>query len=179
MIFSNTHHMCVLSPPRTGTKYRFARYHHVITRFPGYYWHAFPSQIHQHVAESTKEFKFYCFVRNPWRRFISMYNMMSQNKSTTERESGFNIAATQYRLAPMHQYYCDDTGDVFVDRVMKLENMNDELAYIEKTHGITPNEQENNNTKYTIDYNSLWTQQSIDKIAEMEAKTIDLMGYTF
>lgn len=105
--------------------------------------------------------------------------MMSQNKSITEREGNFNNAVLQYKLSPMDRYYCDDTGDVFVDRVMKLENIKEELAYIERTHNITPNEHENKKTTYTIDYNSLWTQQSIDKIAEMEAKTIDLMGYTF
>lgn len=178
MIFSATHGLCILSPPKTGTKYRIQRYGHIITNHEFYSWHAFGRVIQKNV-ENAMDHNYYCFVRNPWSRFISNYNMIHFHKTYKHKKDNFVRAALRYHVTPMHQYYCDEHENVIVDKIMKLENIEQELAYIDKKHNIVPNEIDNVACKYSVDYDSLWTQQAIDRVAEIEAKTIELMGYTF
>ena len=178
MILSTTHNLCILSPIKTGTKYRFKRYGHIVTKHKFYRWHAYGRTIQESV-ENAKKLNFYCFVRNPWKRIVSVYNMCKHNKSNEHKIDNFEYAVLNYRVPPMHNYYCDKHGDVIVDKIMKLECIDHELAYIDKKHNITPNVTDNIASEYSVDYDNIWTQRAIDRVAKMEAKTIELMGYTF
>lgn len=77
-------------------------------------------------------FKF-CVDRNPWDKVVSNYYMI---KNRSKSPLSFNEFVKTYRLPRNLPLYTDRRGRVIVDRVVKYENLNAQLAEIFDQLGI-------------------------------------------
>lgn len=180
MIVSYKHNFCIISPPRTATKSRFIQYKSINETSTGLGFHTTVEEFKNHRAyKQNKHSKIYCFVRNPWKRAVSMYNHMHIYKTREQKLQMFRSCIMAYHMKPMHHFYCDKNNNMVVDKLLTYENISNELENIHNTHDIKNITFSVKPPKKYPDYDNLWTQQMIDRVYEKEYMTIDLMGYTF
>lgn len=141
-------------------------------------------------------FKF-CFVRNPYSRFISLFkylgsggNQGSHDKNISERiiDEGWSINDfCDYVLSeklflyhplfwPQSLYICDHEGNIYVDFVGKIENIENDYMVIRKTLGLSKKLERKNrsvqgNKKYAL------IAESKVILAEIYARDFDLFKY--
>jgi hypothetical protein len=133
----------------------------------------------------------FCVVRNPWDRFVSLYEFHRQSEHSKKYTPDLHrfaesctfsewfyantngITYTDWFGSPQHDWWAE------CDRVFQFENL--PQAYREISSYILPQGPLiHDNATVRKPYQSYYKYQyQIDQVAKMEARTIDLMGYTF
>jgi hypothetical protein len=133
----------------------------------------------------------FCIVRNPWDRFVSLYEFHRQSEHSKRYTPDLHRFAmantfeqwfyanhsrvfhTDWFASPQHAWWTE------CDRVFQFENL--AQAYREISSYIQPQGAlVHENATERKPYHSYYKHASIvDQVAKMEARTIDLMGYTF
>ncbi len=119
-------------------------------------------------------FKF-SFVRNPWARSVSYYFYLFHN-SMNFREHCIKNQDLQYNWLQ-----CDESKDVAVDFVGKVETAQQDLDFIFENIGL-PKQQlphRNKSTHKHKHYTEYYDNETRHIIAEKYAKDIDYFGYEF
>ncbi len=136
------------------------------------------ARVSNHIWSSY--FKF-CVERNPWDKTLSHYHML--NKWAKGRLS-FDDYLRKGDFALNYPLYIDSKGELIVDKVIKYESLNEELAQIfEKLNvpfsgslGVRAK------SKYRTDrrpYQEVFSGEQREKIERAFAKEIALHGYQF
>lgn len=113
-----------------------------------FYSHMRPAEAKPFFEQFGWDFDSYrkfVFVRNPWARLVSLYEMIRQNAGQTSSKSDFSqwLLSTKpygaggggedwkrwrkYGSYSIKNYVADDDGAILVDRILKLENIATEL----------------------------------------------------
>ena len=126
-------------------------------------------------------FKF-CFARNPWDRAVSQYYWRRAEgapHSFTEFIDSHNLKSLKKKGFGL--YTID--GDVAVDRVCLYENMAAELAYISERLQLPGKlslpRSKSSSRRDKEHYSSFFDKKDRDKVGQLFAEEINLLGYEF
>ena len=155
-------------------------------------YHCFISQY----KYPNEYFKF-AFVRNPWDRLVSWYNMFKTKSSTgnfrpymmkdTKNFSDFLnkqniiIDGSEKKSITFNQldYLSDKDGNVVMDYIGRFENLKYDLNEIAKKIGVNelsiPHVNKTNHGHYREYYND----EDREKVAQMYKRDIEYFGYKF
>ncbi len=163
-----------------GRGIRYAVSH--ILRRNKFYNHIPANVVRQRIPRKIwrSYFKF-CVERNPWDKTLSHYHMVNYR-------AGGNISFDEYiekgEFCINNRLYCDDTGGLLVDKVIKYESLIDELGHVFQELGIPFNGSLGVRVKseYRKDRRPYQEVFSIDQRAVIEKafmKEIEMHGYVF
>ena len=157
------------------------------------------------VEDFQDYFKF-CFVRNPWDRLVSWYNMMVQkrvhndfSKYLLENSNTFSEfldltdtimennmeEINQYSPYPKSisfnqlDYISNDRGEILVDFIGRFERLGEDYKKITRTIGVNldlPHENKFDHRPYREYYEN---EKDIEKVYLMYKRDIDFFGYEF
>lgn len=143
-------------------------------------------------------------IRNPWARYVS-WMMWSLAKLKELNEGNINnprfkvsinriknwiTEATEkdedmltqiiVRLPQQHLYWTDKSEEnVIVDKLLRFENIQQEWTELGKKLGIKDTKLSYLNKSDKYDYREFYTDETIQMVAEKDAKVIEIGGYTF
>ena len=157
--------------------------------------------LHATVKQTQKEldkaifnnyYKF-AFVRNPWDLQVSMYHFILKESKHIHHQrikemnsfakylewvvvtkKPFPKGATKFQKETL----CNEAGDVLVDFVGRYENLQEDFAYICLQLKINATMPHLNKSEHKS-YQSYYTQESQDLVAEHFKEDIILFGYDF
>ena len=207
MIISHQHRFIFAAIPKTGThSVRQALRPHmsdvdleqvglfVNKRFPFAelaeirHGHITLEQIRPYVGDDAfaAYFKF-AFVRNPFDRFVSYCAFMTRATGAFDRDPRavmrhilFEARPLQHILfAPQHTFVCDAQGTMLADMVGRVEEMQASFDAICTRIGIasTPLAQVNGSKRGA--YRDYYDDTSVDGVATLYRRDLDLFGYEF
>jgi chondroitin 4-sulfotransferase 11 len=144
----------------------------------------------------NKDYFKFCFVRNPWDRLVSWYNMMV-NKGIHNKFSDYLLKTKNFsefltytdiildidgkKSISFNQldYISDDEGNVLTDYIGKFENINEDILEIGKKIGYNDFTIPHINKFPHKDYRTYYTDKEIELVQEMYKRDIDYFGYKF
>jgi len=193
MILSYKNKFVLLNPPKTGSGFRETVFKdhcdisvitHDISR------HLNAKQACRYVQVRRKDpldYYFCCFVRNPWKRFASWWNMnvnhlLRDGQIKTPEECLTKDMFFEFiKKIKMPQSAWFNLNGEMIDFVGSLENMEGDLYFLSKKLKLDLNLHEN--VKEYKDFHpqisELWTQEAIDHVAEKDKEVILLKNYDF
>jgi len=190
MILSKQHNIIVLSPPKTGTRYRMIRFKDVNDM------RLRPGNMHCQIKDldlicsdndldKQKLHKVAC-VRNPWRRYASLFHMIRyKNAHINNPKQDFlkwiNSEHFNRRAFSLDRFLFDDDGSLAVDEVIPVDEWNKHIDKLKLLLGDNSELIHDYQTSYSYEntYKQWYNQQAIDRVSEKDAKTIKLIGYKF
>jgi len=135
-------------------------------------------------------FKF-AFVRNPWSRLVSWYNMCRSRpgKNRFMRKSHWQIDSFEHFLTNVGgrsqrllyeqvDYLLDARGRPLLDYVGRFERLNEDFAYICRRLGIAA-ELPHANPGPVVDYRAYYNDRTRQLVADRYRRDLDYFGYTF
>ena len=149
-------------------------------------------QYHNHIAarlvrrfigeEIWQSYFKFCFERNPWDRAVSQYywrraegaphtfsEFIDSRNLKSLRKKGFGLYAMD--------------GEVVVDRICLYENMSEELAYISERLQLPKKlalpRSKSSSRKDKEQYRDIFNRTDREKVADLFAEEIKLLGYEF
>jgi hypothetical protein len=207
MIISHKYKFIFFAIPKTGThSIRFALRPHLGSEdeeHVGLYHHsrlnidAFKDRINGHM--SVKEIRPYisdeiwntyykfCFVRNPWDRFVSA--VFFKNKEIQENEK-YAAALMKYTIEeasttkgmfyrPQTGYLTNDEEQLAMDFIGKTETIQADYNKICKYLGIPSQQLEQVNTSKHKDYSRYYDTELKEKVANFYQQDIENFNYQF
>ena len=144
----------------------------------------------------------FSFVRNPWDRTLSAYRFAVRGRTETmgirnpsqyqipefesferfviEWLSSRDITQLDYIFQPQHQFVTDQHGVGIVDFVGNFENINSDIAFVEKRLGREIALPRVNVTNRSREYVSAYkSQELIDLVAQIYQEDICMFKYEF
>lgn len=196
MILSKNKKFINLNPPKTGSGYRerhLKRFADVIVST-----HQELKCRHWTVEDTEKylinnglnpdDYFWFTFVRNPWDRVVSWYNMRinhaimdgKQTKKALLTEDRFSEFVGCIARNNKFKNYTLRNG-VELDYIGMLESIEDDLDYLSDRLNLNINLKTHSShlSSYHADINELWSNQAIDLVAETECNVINQFNYKF
>lgn len=120
-------------------------------------------------------FKF-SMVRNPWKRYVSFFEWLANNKTGTV----FSMEDVIKRN-PSQDFYLLKNENVGVDMIGQLEFIETSFSSFCHKVGIEtpPKLKHSNKSSYKKPHTEYYTQELIDMVAEKESWVIEKFGYNF
>lgn len=136
--------------------------------------HRIPSKIW------NSYFKF-CVDRNPWDKTLSHYHMLRKRHNP---DMSFNHYLEKGKLCLNYPKYCDRKGNVMVDRVLRYENLNQELGDVFRQFNIPFDNGLGVNAKnhYRDDrrpYQEVYSTHQKEHVAQAFSREIAMHQYEF
>lgn len=139
----------------------------------------------------------YSFTRNPWDRLVSAYTYL-RSQENTRQDGEWAKMLNQYdsfdsfvldwvcaeniskkiHFCPQYLYICDNFGAVSLDYVGKLESFSDDFVHVAKQLGISA-ELKNLNRSRNDDYRCYYKDKTIEHVANVYQRDIQLFNYSF
>jgi len=131
-------------------------------------------------------FKF-TFVRNPWDRLVSEYEFLLRKTEHGRHErvkklGGFGeFIRMQIPRSDAYQInmMCDRRGEVLMDFIGKLENLQEDWKTVCERTGIPYQELQRKNASERSHYQDYYDAESRQLVARHWAREIELFGYRF
>ena len=148
-----------------------------------YFNHISARLVRRFIGEEIWQsyFKF-CFARNPWDRAVSQYYWRRAEgapHSFTEFIDSHNLKSLKKKGVGLYSI----DGEVVVDRICLYENMADELAYIsdrlQLPVKLTLPRSKSSSRRNKEHYRNMFDKKDRDKVAQLFAEEISLLGYEF
>ena len=128
------------------------------------------------------------FVRNPWDRAVSLYNRNEgielKNKMSFVDFIKWHNYATDTCIHPSQKkyqldFFTDSVGELLVDFIGKLENLQEDFNTICDKIGIPKQELPHKNKSKHKHYTEYYDEETKQIIAEKYAKDIEYFNYKF
>lgn len=161
----------------------------------------------KYVPESmfSRYYKF-SFVRNPWARCVSFYKYMGFHYRCSFRSfvlkhlNGPLMRRKHWFIRPQYDFLYSETGDLLVDYIGRLENIQDEMDYVFDFLGLNrrtvPHLNESSKRRFNelilllvkffeckngwpVNYRDYYDDESLDIVSTIYKKDINVFDYTF
>jgi Sulfotransferase family len=130
----------------------------------------------------------FCFVRNPYDRFVSGWNYIQETHKLNidfdkyfEYENVLSEDEYFHTFLPQYKHTIDENGKMFIDKICKFENLENDLKEVLLKIGFTENEITHTNTKINDrahkNYTEYYNNDLINIINEKFLKDFELFGY--
>ncbi len=122
--------------------------------------------------------------RNPWDKVLSHYHFVRQRYSKYDQNISFEEYLDVAELPYNYPKYTDLNNNIMVDRVLRYENLNDELADVFAQLGVPfegslgPQEK-SHYRKDRRPYQEVYTPGQRDAVAKLFDQEISMHGYEF
>jgi hypothetical protein len=163
-------------------------------------------EIRKHYPDLVEKCTTFAIVRNPWERVVSMYNFhFNTNKMDIKGWGvyGMNILKKHHvktfedfvRLLFKHRanirclgeivwekqmyFITDDENSVIVDKIIRMENLHEEIRALFKEHGIKKKLPGKINVSQSEPYQSYYNKETKLLVEITYAEDIAFTGYTF
>lgn len=130
-------------------------------------------------------FKF-AFVRNPWDWQVSLYHFARQKSTHWQHQHIGKMTFEEYidwrvekDLHTQKEFVCDDKGEIIVDFIGKLENLQDDYRKICNMINVPYSELPKKNSSIHDDYRSYYNSKTIDIVAKAFEDDILTFNYSF
>ena len=130
----------------------------------------------------------FAFVRNPFDRFVSCCSFATSRQGTFDRDPKsvmryflFESPPTHGRIIfqPQHSFLTDQDGTLQTDVLGKVETMQQSYDIIAQKLGIESNVLDRANRSRRGSYRDYFDQETIDGVAKIYARDLELFGYDF
>jgi hypothetical protein len=180
--------LCIPRPP--------GRLQHVLSRARLVWdYHDYVFRAHDSILAARRRmpeenfsnyFKF-AFVRNPWERLVSEYEFILRNPhhgrfkrvSKLDGFPGFIRMQIPRKDAYQINMLCDRRGDMLMDFVGKLENLDDDWRTVCGRIGIAYQPLPHENVSDRKPYQEYYDVASTKLVARHWAREIELFGYSY
>ena len=184
MIISHKHKFISLDPPKTGTNYRqnllWKHGEHVASL-----QHGNLIEIKKHfINYDFSDYFVFTFVRNPWSRYLSLYQQEGRPLDPNSFQSWINSHVNhknQYKMYRDQSHWYMQNGVTVTDLIGSLESMSKDLKSVLNKINLSINlpNKKSNQSKITLNVKDFYNQESIDIISNKEKEVIKLKGYDF
>jgi len=158
-------------------------------------YHSYVFRAHDDIRAAQKRmpaelfdryFKF-TFVRNPWDRLVSEYEFLLRKTEHGRHErvkklggfSDFIRMQIPRRDAYQINMMCDKRGNVLMDFIGKLENLENDWITVCNRIGIPHQELQRKNASERSHYQDYYDTENRQLVARHWAREIELFGYRF
>lgn len=155
--------------------------------FKNYGTHITAKELRERLPEKIYNsfFKF-ALVRNPWDWQVSLYHYMLQIKTHYQHDFIKSMENFDHYIEwrvnddkhLQKKFVTDNNGNLIVDFVGKIENLETDFNYICKMVGIQSSLPYKNKSRHR-DYRSYYNKRTKQLIYEHFKEDIELFGYTF
>jgi chondroitin 4-sulfotransferase 11 len=149
-------------------------------------------RINKYNEHLSTYFKF-SVIRNPWSRFLSAYKFAKNGFRKTRcsfKEFCLNTQKNCPQKGPHKPYYryiktqqfdylCDGSGEIVVDFICKLENLQEDFNIICDKIGIPRKQLPHTNKSKHKHYTEYYDEETRQIVAEKYKKDIEYFGYEF
>ncbi|WP_066111560.1 hypothetical protein [Salipiger sp. CCB-MM3] len=149
-------------------------YNHIPARFAR-------ARLPRHV---WRDYLKVCVERNPWDKTLSHYHMFKN--ASWHRHYDPDLTLDRYLqngiLCHNAPFYCDTQGQLLVDRVLRYDRLDEELADLFQTLGLPFDglpHAKGDLRKDRTSYKEVFTPGQADQIGRAFRKEIDLHGWEF
>ncbi|NNE96338.1 MAG: hypothetical protein HKN24_09950 [Acidimicrobiales bacterium] len=153
-----------------------------LRRLYKYYNHMPATLIRDRLGEEAWD-DYFTFVieRNPWDKTVSFFHMYTQRN---DLDWSFEEYVERGPYVTSSHIFTDGDGKILVDRVLRYENLHDDLQEVfdRLELDLSSDDLPFANNIYGRpgrDYRSYYTPHTADKVAEVFADEIALLGYSF
>lgn len=129
-------------------------------------------------------FKF-AFVRNPWNRLVSEYEFIRRRPDHGRHSKVIKMEFEEYiryqsRRFDAHQInmLADKNGVLLMDFIGKFENLQEDWNFVTDTLGIENKELSHKKKAGIKNYDSYYTNETRDLVAELWKRDIETFGYS-
>jgi hypothetical protein len=130
------------------------------------------------------------FVRNPWDRSVSCWKNRGGPykefkdfiKAYPYEKNGDAKRSTQniiWHALPQYVHLCDENGDLIVDFIGRFENIESDLYEVCRVLDINYEELGRHNATERKPYQEYYDQETIDRVAEIYKKDIEMFNYDY
>jgi hypothetical protein len=138
-------------------------------------------------AESFKRYFKFAFVRNPWDRLVSEYEFLLERPTHGRHARVKKLDSFKHFIQmqiPRKDAYqinmlCDRRGNLLMDFVGKLENLESDWLTVCERIGIPYQALQRKNATQHRHYQDYYDSESRQLVARHWAREIDLFGYSF
>lgn len=137
----------------------------------------------KYLPEYWSQYFSFCVERNPWDKLVSAYHF-HMARPTANPDLSFSTFLPYGMKAHGARDYTDDEGRVLVDRVLRYEHLDAELATVFRRLGIPFSghlhvRAKGHHRPSNDDYRSYYDSSTHEIVARNYAWEIDRFGYTF
>lgn len=151
---------------------------------PWYYEHMPATRVRELVGEEmwNRCHKF-CYERNPWAKVVSYYNWKKNGQRRNMPSFREYVMEKSHRL-PMDARLYFDGGQCLMDEVLDFDTFHESFPSLCQRLGIPfeggiPREKTGVKQEKSGGYRDYYTDETREKVADLFAREIKLMGYTF
>lgn len=208
MLFSNKNMLIFIAVPKTGTsaisrnlqesdciERNSITTENIVLKIKNE--HISALELRKLIGSSWPEFEKVAFVRNPYSRVVSSYFFYKNGRASRQvwqkdrvkLRMIFNVILAKLLpfnlwvwVKPMKQccdYLCDQEGELIVDRVFKLENVDEGYSYLCQKIGVKPSALEKVNQSSHRCYKSYYGRITRKLISKRFKDDIRIFGYEF
>jgi hypothetical protein len=154
-------------------------------------------------CDYPKDYFKFVFVRNPWDRLVSWYNMhkklgphndfakylidgtnnfsdfLKKTNVVTDYPHNSNFPVRKSITYNQLDYVSDEDEKIIVDFIGKFENLNEDVSTVGKKIGLPNMKLPVVNKLRNDDYRTYYKDNDVEIVAEMYKRDIEYFGYTF
>lgn len=137
--------------------------------------------VKQHYKHEFERYFKFSIERNPWDKYVSMYDWYSYLKPKKVK-NGFDdfIRKIDKMQVVDTKLYLDDTGHLMVDKLIKYEDLHNEFTKLPIPYdGELLKTFKKGGVRKHKDYRSMYTEETKQIVAEKSKFVIDYFGYKF
>jgi hypothetical protein len=148
--------------------------------------HADALQVKQLIPQEIYDnyYKF-AFVRNPWAWQVSLYHYAQQTRKHFQHKITKELSFEEYiewrvnnNYRSQKSFVSDASGEMIVDYIGKLENINSDFSKICATIDIDAKLGHHNKSKHDK-YKEYYTEKTYELVKTTFAEDIETFGYQF
>ncbi len=153
--------------------------------FTKYQSHIKAREVRERIPDDIwKDYYKFTVDRNPWDKVLSHYYFVRQRYGKYDRNISFDEYLDVAELPYNYTKYTDTKGNLMVDRVLRYEDLNEELGEVfgeigvpfEGSLGAT---EKSHYRKDRRPYRDVYTPGQRNKVEEQFRTEIELLGYEF